>query len=215
MAKVTLVEPQKKNPKRFNIFLDGQFAFGADEDTIVEFRLVPGKEIRTEDLEKILFETEVGKLMARMYGLFNIRIRSEKEIRDKLRIKSKEEYSDLVIESLIGKLREKGMLNDLEFAKSWVESRRRSKLKGEKALKMELFQKGINREIIDEVFIHQSSVVSEEELAEKALEKKLDSWKNLSKLDFKKRAFGFLGRKGFDFQVISQVVEKAHKKGYN
>ena len=79
--KITQVEPQKSKG-RFNIFLDGQFAFGADEDLVVDNRLVIGKEIAQEDLGKILQEAEVGKLMERMYRLFNIRQRSEKEILD-------------------------------------------------------------------------------------------------------------------------------------
>ena len=54
MPKVTSVEPQKKNSKRFNVFLDGQFAFGADEDLVVNYRLVPGKIIEQKDLEKLI-----------------------------------------------------------------------------------------------------------------------------------------------------------------
>ena len=34
--KITQVERQKKNPKRFNVYLDGVFSFGADEDLIVD-----------------------------------------------------------------------------------------------------------------------------------------------------------------------------------
>src|SRR5690242_13760046 len=132
MFKVTSVEAQKKNPKRFNIFLDGKFAFGADEDLIVDYRLIPGKEIDESMLEKLLQEAELGKLMEKMYVLFNIRQRSEKEVRDylknlsfKRKIKDKEEISDLTIESVIVKLNRKGMLNDSEFARSWIESRSR------------------------------------------------------------------------------------------
>src|SRR3989344_4623647 len=108
MPKITEVVPQKKNPHRFNIYLDGQFAFGADEDLVVEYRLIKDKVIDQVLLDKLLFEAEVGKLMERMYALFNKRARSEKEIRDyfriknyELRIKNKELISDLVIEQVI------------------------------------------------------------------------------------------------------------------
>lgn len=223
MPIITSVEPQKKNSKRFNIFLDGVFAFGADEDLIVNFRLVPGKIISQQDLEKLLFESEVGKFMERMYGLFSIRIRSEKEVRDylknlsfKRKIKDKEEISDLVIDLLVERLKQKGMLNDLEFAKSWVESRRRSKQKGERALKIELLQKGIDREIIEEVLRFtnaHSEQVSENELAKLALEKKMKSWKNLPEMEFKKKATDFLLRKGFDYSIVRETVAKIVEKG--
>ena len=212
MPKVTSVEPQKKNPKRFNIFLDGEFAFGADEDLVVNRRLVVGKIIEPEDLQKILFEAEVGKLMERIYRWFSIRQHSEKEVRDYFRVKGKEEISQLVRDSVIEVLKKKGLVNDLEFAKAWVEARRKSKQKGIKALKAELFQKGIDKEIIEEVVRQQATGSSEEELARQALEKKMKFWKNLEPQVFKKKAFEFLMRKGFEYEVVREVIEKIMKK---
>lgn len=215
MPKVTSVELQKKNSKRFNVFIDGQFAFGADDDLVVTYRLIPGKVIEKEDLDKLLFEAEVGKLMERMYGLIGIRQRSEKEIRDylkklsfKRKVKEQEEISDLVQDLLIERLKQKGLINDLEFAKAWVEARRRSKQKGERALRMELFQKGISREIIEEVISYQSSATREEDLARQVLEKKLKVWQNLPPLEFKKKAYEFLLRKGFDYSIVKEVLSE-------
>ncbi len=220
MPKITSVEPQKKSAsrrtKRFNIFIDGEFAFGADEDLVVNRRLVVDKIIDPEELNKILFEAEVGKLMERMYRWFSIRQHSEKEVRDhfrvknlEARVKTKEEIAPLVIDVLIEALKKKGMVNDLEFAKAWTEARRKSKQKGIKAIKAELFQKGIDKEIIEEVTGVESQESSEKDLAKQALEKKLKYWKNLPVLAFRKKAFEFLMRKGFEYDVIKEAVEKA------
>ncbi|MBI4039931.1 RecX family transcriptional regulator [Candidatus Daviesbacteria bacterium] len=215
MAEITSIEPQKKG-NRYNIFLDGKFAFGADEDLVVNYRLVVGKKIDPQDLDKLLLEAQVGKLMERMYGLFSFRARSEKEIRDYLKrknfqakIKDGEEISDLVTEFLMSRLKQKGLINDLEFAKSWVDARRKSKQKGIRALKAELWQKGINREIIDQVV----QAGGEEELAQIALAKKVKQWEGLPRLEFKKKAIEFLMRRGFSYNVASDVVEKSPKKG--
>ncbi|MBI4036251.1 RecX family transcriptional regulator [Candidatus Daviesbacteria bacterium] len=230
MPKITSVEPQKKNlrlrlgqaPHRFNIFLDGQFAFGADEDLVVEHRLVIGKVLDAGQVEKLLFEAEVGKLMERMYRLWNIRPRSEKEVRDyfriknyELRIKNKEPISDMGVEMVIEKLKQKKLLDDKEFAKAWVESRRKSKKKGKIALRAELFQKGIDRDLIEEVLEEKTSQESEEILAKGALEKRVKAWKNLSRLEFKKKAYEFLLRRGFEYSLVRDVVENYLKKGYN
>lgn len=221
MSKITSVEPQKKNPQRFNIYLDGAFAFGADEDLVVEYRLVPGKVIDQLLVEKLLFEAEVGKLMARMYRLWNIRPRSEKEIRDylknlsyKRKVKGQEEISEQAIELLINKLKQKGFLSDKEFAKAWMESRRKTKKKGKIALKAELYQKGIDRQLIDEM-LEQITSESEEELAKQALEKKIKVWKNLPKLELKKKAYEFLLRRGFEYEVVKETIENLMKKEYN
>lgn len=220
LLRITSVEVQKNNPHRFNIFLDGQFAFGADEDTVVNFRLIPGKVIEEASLQKILFEVEVGKLMERMYSLFNIRRRSEKEIRDylknlsfKRKMKETEQISSIVVESLIEKLKQKKMLDDEQFAKSWVEARRRSKNKGVIAIKSELFQKGIDKEIVAQVLNTLTQEEGEEDLAIKAIEKKMRGWKGLSKMEFKKKAYGFLQRKGFTSDTVITVIEKMIEKG--
>lgn len=217
--KVTSVEPQKNNPRRFNIFLDGQFAFGADEDLVVERRLVIGKEISGDDMEKILSEAEVGKLVEKVYGLLNIRYRSEREIRDymkqlsfKRKLKDKDELSEVVIEALIEKLKKRDLINDLRFATEWVEARRKSKKKGINALKSELFQKGISREITDEV-LSADIGDSEESLAKQALEKKLRIWKNLPEMEFKQKSLRFLMSRGFNYDLAKQVVENSLKEG--
>ncbi len=221
MSTITSVEPQKKNPRRYNIFLDGEFAFGADEDLVVSERLVPGKVIDENDLNHLIEEAEIGKLMEKMYGLFSVRARSEKEVRDylknlsfKRKLKDREEISNLTIDQLVEKLKQKEMLNDLEFAKAWVESRRRSKGKSIRALKMELMKKGIGREIIEEVTSDQSQESSEKDLASKALEKKMRVWKNLSRPEFKKKAISYLMRQGFDYSLIKILVENVLKREY-
>lgn len=217
MSKITQVEKQKKNANRYNIYLDGVFTFGGDEDLVVEHRLVVGKEIPQEQLEKLLFEVEVGKLMERMYRLFNIRQRSEKEVRDYLRelnykrkVKGRDEISSPASEFLINKLKQKDLLNDLVFAKAWVGARRSSKKKGLIALKSELFQKGIDKEIIEQVLSKNGE--NEKDIAIQALGKKLKVWQDLSSLEFKKKSYEYLARKGFEYSIIKDVVENVIKK---
>ncbi len=213
--KITLLEQQKKNPRRYNLYIDGKYAFGADEDTIVKFRLVPGKEIASDEIHSLLIETEVGKLMERMYGLFSVRDRSEGEIRTYLKqlsfkkqVKGDEEISGMVQEMLIDRLIEKDLLNDVRFAEAWVNARRRSKSKGKLAIKAELIKKGIDRSVIDQVLNEEHSSTDEKSLAEKALQKKLSSWSSLDGIKKKQKALEFLMRKGFDYDVAKQVVAK-------
>ncbi len=104
------------------------------------------------------------------------------------------------------------MLNDLEFARSWVESRK--KKKGKRLIKQELIQKGINKEIIEEILNNSNHLnrVDEQKVAENLIEKKMKIWKNLSSLEFKKKAYDFLMRRGFDWEIVKCVVENILKK---
>lgn len=142
-------------------------------------------------------------LLQKVYRLFSFRDRSEKEIRDFL-IRKKAQNPDEIIE----KLKEQGYINDERFARAWLESRRRSRHLGTKAIKRELVQKGIDREIIEEVTRGESLESSEEQIAEKALEKKTKIWKNLNQMEFKKKAIQYLMRKGFDYEVAKKTIDK-------
>ena len=49
---ITKVSAQKR-PGRYNIFIDGKYAFSAGEKTLAEFVLLKGKELNDEQVEKI------------------------------------------------------------------------------------------------------------------------------------------------------------------
>lgn len=221
MKTVSRVQRQIKNNLRFNIYLDGEFAFGADEDTVVNFRLLKGREISEEELEKILLETEIGKLMERMYDLFGRRQRSEREVRDYMRnlsfkrkLKDQEEISETIVDMVIERLKVKQLLNDEQFAQDWMKARQVSKKKGQIAIKSELMQKGISKEVIDQLISETVTEESEQKLAEEALEKKLRSFRLLDVQEFKQKALQFLMRKGFTYDIAKDVVEEFVKKVY-
>ena len=77
-------------------------------------------------------------------------------------------------------------------------------------LKSELFQKGIDREIIDDLI---NNIKNQKPLALKAIGKKLPRWQKLSNLEFKKKVYSFLISRGFDFDTIKEVVAQIEKKG--
>lgn len=222
MTRITSVEQQKKNKNRFNIYLDGEFAFGADEDTVVNFRLLKGKQISEEDLEKILVETEIGKLMERMYGLFGRRQRTEREVRDYMRnlsfkrkLKDLEEISEVIIDKVIERLKTKSLLNDSQFAEEWLVARQLSKKKGAIAIRSELMQKGVAKEVIDTLMSENITEEGESKLALEALEKKSRSFRLLDKKEFQQKGLQFLMRKGFTYEIAKDVVEEFIKKVYN
>ncbi len=60
-------------------------------------------------------------------------------------------YRAELVDGAIDRMTELGMLDDELFARSWVESRDRARPRGERAIREELRQKGIERETIDAV----------------------------------------------------------------
>ena len=71
---------------------------------------------------------EFEKFYNQALRFLSYRPRSEKEVRNKLKIKSEKlkiEDSTVTIDKIIQKLKEYNFINDLEFAKKWVEERLR------------------------------------------------------------------------------------------
>jgi regulatory protein len=89
-----------------------------------------------------------------------------------------------------------------------VEERDRFKPKSSKALRYELTQKGVDKAAIEEAL----SDLDEDDLAWRAIEGKLRHWQGLAEPDFKRKALGFLGRRGFEYDVARDVVERAWRE---
>lgn len=145
----------------------------------------------------------------------SFRPRSEKEVRDNLQKKSfgrgsgSSESSDELISLVVQKLKEKKFINDREFAKWWIEQRTLVKPTGKRLIKIELNKKGIDKDLIDEIFAElESMVVNELEMARKLVQRKIEKYKGMDRQKIYQRLGGFLGRRGFDYDTIKEVLKE-------
>lgn len=217
MPLVTAIEPQKKRPNRFNIYLDGQFAFGVDEIVFAKNRLEINQNLTNEQIEGIIKETGLSKLIDLSLKFLSYRPRSEKEVIDYLvkkisqseGLKYNQAKESPLITKVITKLKNYNYLDDKEFAEWWLESRLRSKPKGVNLIKAELFRKGVSREIIEKSL---GNPINQIDLAKKAVEKKLRRWQNLPPQEVKKKFYSFLLTRGFDLETTKEVFASLTKK---
>lgn len=208
MGIITALEPQKKKKNRVNIFVDGEFAVGLSQDIVFKNRLKAGKEISSQQLEQLVKENELDKILLKVYRFLSYRPRSEKEIRDYL---AKKKTSVLLTALVIKTLEKQKYLDDKEFASWWVDQRMQFRPVGEWVLKAELLQKGISKKIIEEMVNGQWSIVNSQDLALKAAKKKLRRYKGLDQIEFRRKMGNFLARRGFDWETIKEVIEQLQK----
>jgi len=227
MAKITAIKPQKRKG-RYNVFIDEKFALGIDEDTLVKEGLVVGKEISELERQELEEKSEVGKLYQKALHFLEYRPRSEREIRDYLKRKlattetlKNTEDTEVIIERILNRLKSLNYLNDSEFAKWWVEQRRKSrKPRGINLIRSELYQKGVAREIIEKTIITKDN---EEELALRTAQSKLKQ-PNLPNLpirqlanpkqswELRRKLTAYLARRGFEWETIKMTVDKVLPK---
>jgi regulatory protein len=132
------------------------------------------------------------------------RPRSVGEIRRHLHGKR---FDDEAIDGAIDKLRAQRYVNDLDFAKYWVEQRSRFRPKGDRALVSELTNKGVSRETIDAA-LGEMPAESEADRARRAIARQLRRWESLEVPERKRKIHAFLAQRGFGYDVIDEVIAR-------
>lgn len=206
MPQITAIEPQKRKNGRFNIFVDGKFAFGLDEKTLADFNLKIGQNLTQKKIEEIVAKAELGKIIDKVYNFLSFRPRSKKEIEQYLKRKN---FGEAEIKMVLKKLEKTGFINDVEFAKFFAESRVKFRPKGKRLIASELAQKGVDRETVEKVL---SEIETPElELAQKSISKKLDRFLKLPQLEAKNKIAQFLARRGFSWETIKTIIDSRMK----
>lgn len=150
-------------------------------------------------------------VFARYYNLtlryLSYRPRSEKEVEDYLKEKQKksESLTSEMVEEILKKLREYKFINDSEFAKFWFDQRSKFKRKPIRVVEYELNQKGINKQIIEEVLSGLDSKDLDLENAKKLAAKKLDFYRNLDPKKRQEKVMNFLLRRGFSYDIVKKI----------
>ena len=153
-------------------------------------------------------DKELTRAKNAAYRLLTYRPRSRAELRAKLHEK---EFTEEITEAVLADLARFGYVNDLQFAHDWTRSRIRLRGFGRRRIEQELKNKGIDREIIREVFAEAFSDETEIGTAKRVAAKKLNTMKTLDRDTRKRRLAGFLERKGFSFEIVITVLRDIDK----
>jgi len=200
---ITKIEVQKKRKDRYNIFIDGVFRFGLDEGVVARLGLYEKKEIDEKEIEQIEREEVVAKAFNAAANFLKTRERSRKEIRDKLKTK---EYLENIIEKVLEKLERLDIVNDRRFAEMFVRDRIKLKPKGKKVLQLELSQKGIDRNTIEEVLDEMLGGDNELELAKIVLIKAKKKYSGLEEKVRRGKIVKYMLGKGFSWEIIEKIM---------
>jgi len=96
------------------------------------------------------------------------------------------------------------LLNDQEFAETWVENRSEFRPRSRRALTYELKYKGIPEEMINAAV----EGLDEEQMAYLAARKKANKYFLLDWPGFKQKMCAFLARRGFSYEISAPIVNR-------
>lgn len=201
--KITSIKTQKRKRDRVSIFIDDTFSFGISEETNFKLGLCVGMEITDEFINEILMEEEGHKVLDSALNFLSYRARSEKELYKRLKQK---EYPNNLILQTIDYCKERGYLDDKEFALSFIRDKTNINKYGPKKIRYELYKKGVSQDIIDEVLVPDKN-----EEYDRALElglKKISKYKNDNRDAIYRKLGGFLQRKGYSHDIVYKVLRE-------
>lgn len=199
MGEVTALTTQKRNRDRVNVYLDGSFAFGLDAAVAASLRL--GQRLTSQEIAQLQQQDVVEKARQDALRLISYRPRSVAEVERKLRQKG---YDEQVIAAIVERLQNVELLGDEAFARYWVEQRETFKPRSRIALRQELAQKGVSRNVIEQVLTD----LDETAAARHAATRQARRWRHLPEEVFRVKLGQFLQRRGFHYEVIYPVIDE-------
>jgi len=200
MTKITTLRAGRGR-QRVNVFLDGKFAFSLEAEVAIKEGLQVGQELSSSQIEALAKSDHLHRCLNAAVHYLSYRPRSESEIRERLQRRG---FANDSIEAVIAKLKEQGLVSDIAFAQFWKDNRESFSPRSRWLTKLELRQKGVASNIINQV-------VDEVDDADNAYRAALSKARSLPLSDyegFRRRLSEYLKRRGFDYGVINNTVER-------
>jgi len=190
MPKITSIKQQVKRQDRYSIYVDGKYLFSFFENELITSGLRINQELSESELTALKYRAVQDKAYDRALNLISHRPRSEWELRGYLKRK---DYDEDASTAVLERLRERGHVDDADFARRWVETRRLLRNTSRRRLSQELRQKRIADDIIDQVL--EADETDESDVLRDLIERKRKQTKYQDDL----KLMQYLSRQGFNY----------------
>ncbi len=201
MSKVTAIRVGRGRRKQVNIFLGGRLALHLESETAVKEGLQVGQELSDSQIEALAKSDHFHRCLNAATHYLSYRPRSESELRERLHRRG---FDDDSVETVIVRLKEQGVVDDMAFAQFWKDNRESFSPRSHWLIKLELRRKGVADDLIDRVV----NVTSDEESAYRVATSKARSLPVADYQSFRQRLGGYLKRRGFGYGAINHTVER-------
>lgn len=144
MPIITKVSSQK-HPGRYNIFLDGKYAFSASEQTVAEYVLLKGQELTPEKIAEVKQYDADAKATNLASRYLNYEPRTVFEV---LQYLQQHQIDDEPAQNAVAQLTEMGFLDDQKYVELTIRQNLRIGTDGPLSLTRKLLKKGVDPELI-------------------------------------------------------------------
>ena len=190
---------------KFKVFLDGEFAFVLYKGELSRYGIKEDGKLNEETYHVIVDELLTKRAKLRAMHLLEAMDRTESGLRDKLKDNG---YPEIAIERAVDYVKSFGYINDERYAFNFINNRKDSKSRRE--IYALLCRKGIDKETMDNAFMEVYEQSDDKEAIRRLINKRHVDVNNCSREELTK-LYGYLGRKGFGYEDIRQVIQEAQQ----
>ena len=199
--KITRLSPQRRNPERVSVFVDGRFSFGLHQDTVTRLGLREGMELTSGELDDLLHQDELRRAKEYALLLLSYRARTEHELHKRLTTKG---FRPGIAVEAVDRLKQLKLIDDARFARDFIADRVRIGHKGKRIAHLELIKLGVSREDARQAL---DDAPSELEAAREVVSKYRSRYARLEPAVRRRRLYAALSRRGFPYDVIKQALD--------
>jgi regulatory protein len=199
---ITRIEEQKKNKKRCNIYIDGEYYCSIDKDVQEELHFHEGMELNEIEFNQTVEIIEYKSALRAALYILTRASKTERELEKKLKDK---QHSEKAIVKVLKYLKEIGYINDESYTEFFIKSMRDVSGTSKRSLYYKLTSKGIDKAIIEQKL--DEAEIDDFTSALNAAQKKLRSLKG-DKKENTVKLLSFLYRKGFGFELCRKIMEE-------
>jgi regulatory protein len=200
MKKVTAIRSGQRG-QRVNIFLDEKFAFSLEAEVAIKEGLRTDQSLSEGEIEALKKADLFQRCLNAAFHLLSFRPRSQAELRERLHRRG---FDGQNVAAVLTKLKEQGLVDDLAFAQFWKDNRESFRPRSQWLTRLELRQKGVAEEIINQV----AAQVDDEASAYRAAVAKARRLSTADYNGFRRRLGQYLKRRGFGYGLIKPTVER-------
>jgi regulatory protein len=146
------------------------------------------------------------KLLERAFRLLSYKPRSIEELRG--RLLEKDWADEAAVNQVIARLEELGYLDDRQFAISFATSRLAAKPLGPIRLRRDLQRKKLPLQTVENTIDETYSMQSEEELIDRAIDKRIRLRGCPETRQESKKLFDYLLRRGFNYDLVLRKIRE-------
>ena len=202
--RITAIKPTARDPQRVTVRVGRKVVATLSVRQAEALGLHVDQPWDTALAAQVEQAAQVDKAMRKAMNRLNRRAMSRRDLDRKLRDL---EFDEPIRQRVLDRLTELKYLDDEAFGRALIRETQRAKPAGPRLLRQKLFQKGLDRKLIDQLVGEVRDTSDPEAEALALARRRLRQMSRLDAAARQRRLYGLLARRGFEPQTINAAME--------